>query len=112
MPVIRAFVAVKPTDVILTYNGQQVNESTKLEERNEGDEVVLTCKAPGGKPIPTVSWYKGSQLMNLGKFCICILRCTGGVRVRVMRNFAILKVRVHSSGVLTNQREFGPEICS
>ncbi|KAH0820069.1 hypothetical protein GEV33_002722 [Tenebrio molitor] len=58
---------VKPTDVILTYNDKEVNESTKLEEKNQGEAVILTCKAPGGKPIPTVSWYNGSQLINMGE---------------------------------------------
>ncbi|XP_044272601.1 uncharacterized protein LOC123016327 [Tribolium madens] len=66
--IVKLMTLVKPSDVVLTYNGKEVNESLSLEEKIEGDDVVLTCKAPGGKPIPTVSWYNGTQLMNRASY--------------------------------------------
>ncbi len=31
---------------------------------NEGQEVRLLCEAGGGKPIPRVNWYNGTELLT------------------------------------------------
>ena len=30
---------------------------------NEGQEVRLLCEAGGGKPIPRVTWYNGTEVL-------------------------------------------------
>jgi len=31
---------------------------------NEGQEIRLLCEAGGGKPIPRVNWYNGTELLT------------------------------------------------
>jgi len=31
---------------------------------NEGQELRLLCESGGGKPIPRVTWYNGSQIIS------------------------------------------------
>ncbi|XP_062603013.1 roundabout homolog 1-like [Saccostrea cucullata] len=37
-----------------------------VDTKNEGDTVTLTCTSFGGNPLPTVRWYKNTQLVDAG----------------------------------------------
>lgn len=37
-----------------------------IDAKNEGDTVTLTCTSYGGNPLPTVRWYKNTQLVDPG----------------------------------------------
>ncbi|XP_059086621.1 hemicentin-1-like isoform X5 [Tigriopus californicus] len=38
--------------------------STSLGPFNEGEELRLLCESGGGKPIPKVTWYNGTEIMS------------------------------------------------
>lgn len=35
-------------------------------EKNEGELVTLSCTSLGGNPLPSVRWFKGTQLVDAG----------------------------------------------
>lgn len=35
-------------------------------EKNEGETVTLSCSSVGGNPLPSVQWYKNTQLVDAG----------------------------------------------
>lgn len=41
--------------------GVRINDSSSLEPADEGTEAELICEANGGRPIPDVKWYNGSE---------------------------------------------------
>lgn len=52
---------------ILDDTGRPIENRTTLEAVDEGTEAELICEANGGRPIPEVKWYNGSDEMK-GKF--------------------------------------------
>lgn len=61
------FFAVKPDSVVISKEDDtELKNGTILGPLTEGDEVLLTCKAVGGKPVPRVEWWNGTSPL-LGK---------------------------------------------
>eukprot|EP00094_Tigriopus_californicus_P006888 TCALIF_06634-PA protein Name:"Similar to HMCN2 Hemicentin-2 (Homo sapiens)" AED:0.02 eAED:0.03 QI:0/0.5/0.28/0.85/1/1/7/253/1111 len=46
---------------IALENGTNVDEHTVIGPYNEGSLLVLRCSAGGGRPIPEVTWWNGTQ---------------------------------------------------
>nr|XP_022900084.1 uncharacterized protein LOC111413372 isoform X2 [Onthophagus taurus] len=51
---------VIPTKVHMLHDDKELVDPV-LGPYNEGTEVVVTCEAIGGRPIPDVKWYNGSR---------------------------------------------------
>lgn len=49
---------------ILDDTGRPIENTTTLEPVDEGTEAELICEAHGGRPIPDVKWYNGSEEMK------------------------------------------------
>nr|XP_040234888.2 neural cell adhesion molecule 1-like isoform X2 [Anopheles coluzzii] len=49
--------------VVLSQWGQQLN-SSKLGPKEEGDDIVLTCRVVGGRPQPSVKWLINGILVD------------------------------------------------
>ncbi|XP_058447205.1 CD166 antigen-like [Malaya genurostris] len=49
--------------VVLNQWGQQLN-SSKLGPKEEGDDIVLTCRVVGGRPQPSVKWLINGILVD------------------------------------------------
>ena len=49
-------------------DGKDISDS-RIGPYNEGQELRLLCESGGGKPIPRVTWYNGSEKLS-GMFCI------------------------------------------
>ena len=61
--------SAEPTYLNITLpDGQDVlHSSTSVSTVgpfNEGTELRLLCESGGGKPIPRVTWYNGSQIIS------------------------------------------------
>ena len=52
---------------ISTTDGRDISSSSIIGPFHEGYELRLTCESGGGKPIPRVTWYNGSNVIS-GKF--------------------------------------------
>ncbi|KAE8752057.1 hypothetical protein FOCC_FOCC001219, partial [Frankliniella occidentalis] len=52
---------IKPQYVKVTRESTELQNSTLIGPFSEGDDLALTCESGGGKPIPAVAWYNGSQ---------------------------------------------------
>ena len=50
-------------------DGKDISDS-RIGPYNEGQELRLLCESGGGKPIPRVTWYNGSEKIS-GKTRIC-----------------------------------------
>ncbi|XP_075211633.1 neuromusculin isoform X7 [Lycorma delicatula] len=56
---------IKPEYVRLTRDdGTEVNNSSLIGPLVEGDEIILRCESGGGKPIPSVTWWNGTNPMQ------------------------------------------------
>lgn len=70
-------ISVKPEYVKITKD-----ESTELQNASiigpftEGDEITLTCESGGGKPIPNVGWWNGTNKMNGKLLCLSYINAT------------------------------------
>ncbi|XP_049814950.1 hemicentin-1 isoform X1 [Schistocerca nitens] len=42
-------------------NGTELPDGREIGPYTEGDELTLVCESGGGKPIPAVSWWNGTQ---------------------------------------------------
>ncbi|CAG0881270.1 unnamed protein product [Darwinula stevensoni] len=52
----------KPDYVKITMeNGTEVENSSMIGPYNEGSELTLLCESGGGKPIPRITWWNGTQ---------------------------------------------------
>ena len=51
-------------------DGKDISDS-RIGPYNEGQELRLLCESGGGKPIPRVTWYNGSEKIS-GKTRICL----------------------------------------
>lgn len=54
---------VKPKYIKVTKAGAPLKNET-VEHMNEDDVILLECESGGGKPIPTVEWWNGTQKMD------------------------------------------------
>ena len=61
--------AAEPKYVKISMDGKDISDS-RIGPYNEGQELRLLCESGGGKPIPRVTWYNGSEKIS-GKTCIC-----------------------------------------
>ncbi|XP_060519272.1 titin isoform X2 [Cylas formicarius] len=60
---------IKPEVVrIIGVDGASMANASILGPKNLGDEVDLVCEAGIGKPIPRISWYNGSTLINRAQY--------------------------------------------
>ncbi|KAI5704488.1 hypothetical protein M8J75_005934 [Diaphorina citri] len=57
---VRAF---KPKYIKITKDGAPLKNET-TEHMNEDDLIMLECESGGGKPIPTVEWWNGTEKMD------------------------------------------------
>lgn len=58
-------VTVRPQSVrILGRDGSALGNATTLGPFNEGTEIELECEAAGAKPIPQITWYNGSNIIE------------------------------------------------
>jgi hypothetical protein len=60
------FISVKPKYIKITKDGAPLKNET-TEHMNEDDLIMLECESGGGKPIPTVEWWNGTEKMD-GKY--------------------------------------------
>ncbi|KOB54716.1 putative sidestep protein, partial [Operophtera brumata] len=51
---------------IYDYEGREII-GTNAGPFREGQNVLLSCQAAGGKPPPDVSWYRGNELLAITK---------------------------------------------
>lgn len=64
------FIAAEPGPPKITLpDGQDIiglgqGEVTSIGPFNEGQELRLLCESEGGKPIPKVTWYKGTNVIS------------------------------------------------
>jgi len=49
---------------ISTTDGRDISSSSIIGPFHEGHELRLTCESGGGKPIPRVTWYNGSNVIS------------------------------------------------
>lgn len=49
---------------MLNESGHLVRNGSKTEPLREGQTLVRSCEAIGGRPAPKVSWYKNEQLLQ------------------------------------------------
>ena len=62
------FIPAEPKNLnISTTDGRDISSSSIIGPFHEGYELRLTCESGGGKPIPRVTWYNGSNVIS-GKF--------------------------------------------
>lgn len=62
------FVTVKPEFVrIIKGDGTELANASMIGPLNEDDYIILMCESGGGKPIPSVSWWNGTEKMD-GKY--------------------------------------------
>uniref|UniRef100_A0A8D8UIM3 Hemicentin-2 n=1 Tax=Cacopsylla melanoneura TaxID=428564 RepID=A0A8D8UIM3_9HEMI len=54
---------IKPKYIKITKGGVDLKNQT-TEHMNEDDLIELECESGGGKPIPTVEWWNGTQKMD------------------------------------------------
>lgn len=45
-------------------NDSELSNATSIGPLTEDDELMLTCESKGGKPIPVVHWYNGTEIMK------------------------------------------------
>ena len=55
--------AAKPKYVKISMDGKDISDS-RIGPYNEGQELRLLCESGGGKPIPRVTWYNGSEKIS------------------------------------------------
>jgi len=49
---------------VSTSDGRDISSSSIIGPFNEGHELRLVCESGGGKPIPRVTWYNGSNVIS------------------------------------------------
>ncbi|KAI5742249.1 hypothetical protein M8J77_005061 [Diaphorina citri] len=54
---------IKPKYIKITKDGAPLKNET-TEHMNEDDLIMLECESGGGKPIPTVEWWNGTEKMD------------------------------------------------
>ena len=64
-------------------DGKDISDS-RIGPYNEGQELRLLCESGGGKPIPRVTWYNGSEKIS-GKTRICFIQ-SYPICIYVIRN--------------------------
>ena len=47
-----------------TADGRDISGSAIIGPFNEGHELRLICQSSGGKPIPRVTWFNGSNVIS------------------------------------------------
>ena len=47
----------------ISLDGKDISDSV-IGPYNEGQELRLLCESGGGKPIPRVTWYNGSEILS------------------------------------------------
>lgn len=64
------YVAVQPAYIrVIDENSKNtLSTGATLGPINEGSTISLNCESGKGKPVPTVGWFKGDQLLE-GKIC-------------------------------------------
>ena len=55
--------AAEPKYVKISMDGKDISDS-RIGPYNEGQELRLLCESGGGKPIPRVTWYNGSEKLS------------------------------------------------
>ena len=55
--------AAEPKYVKISMDGKDISDS-RIGPYNEGQELRLLCESGGGKPIPRVTWYNGSEKIS------------------------------------------------
>jgi hypothetical protein len=64
-------ISVKPEYVKITKDDStELQNASTIGPFTEGEEITLTCESGGGKPIPNVVWWNGTNRM-IGKL-LCI----------------------------------------
>lgn len=78
------YVAVQPPFVrVIDENSKNtLSTGATLGPINEGSTISLYCESGEGKPVPTVEWFKGDQLLE-GK--ICNIACFHSDRLETAR---------------------------
>ena len=55
--------SAEPKYVNISLDGKDISDSV-IGPYNEGQELRLQCESGGGKPIPIVTWYNGSEVLS------------------------------------------------
>ena len=59
----------EPKYVKISKDGKDISDS-RIGPFNEGQELRLLCESGGGKPIPRVTWYNGSEKLSGKKYVL------------------------------------------
>jgi CD80-like C2-set immunoglobulin domain. len=63
-------ISVKPEYVKITKDDStELQNASTIGPFTEGDEIALTCESGGGKPIPNVVWWNGTNRMTGKLLC-------------------------------------------
>ena len=60
---LRFYFTAEPKYVKISMDGKDISDS-RIGPYNEGQELRLLCESGGGKPIPRVTWYNGSEKLS------------------------------------------------
>lgn len=64
-------ISVKPEYVKITKDDStELQNASTIGPFTEGDEITLTCESGGGKPIPNVVWWNGTNRMTGKLLCL------------------------------------------
>jgi hypothetical protein len=64
-------ISVKPEYVKITKDDStELQNASTIGPFTEGDEITLTCESGGGKPIPNVAWWNGTNRMTGKLLCL------------------------------------------
>ena len=58
-----SYFQAEPKYVKISMDGKDISDS-RIGPYNEGQELRLLCESGGGKPIPRVTWYNGSEKLS------------------------------------------------
>ena len=74
--------AAEPKYVKISMDGKDISDS-RIGPYNEGQELRLLCESGGGKPIPRVTWYNGSEKLS-GMFLFVLVWIKSNELIRTM----------------------------
>lgn len=70
-------ISVKPEYVKITKDDStELQNASTIGPFTEGDEITLTCESGGGKPIPNVVWWNGTNRMTGKLLCLSQIYAT------------------------------------
>ncbi|XP_022245915.1 butyrophilin subfamily 1 member A1-like [Limulus polyphemus] len=92
---------IVPPQELYVKTGDKQFQDTVLGPINEGDSLNLTCEAIGGNPPPSVTWWKGSALMDDSYFLLKDNIVVNSLEIKVVERY-LSKAIITCKAVNTN----------